>query len=91
MRILFFGQGTRIINEDIIEGDPTHRLPTRLPILDEDITTSEEQDDYDNPEANNAENLEDDEIEGENDIHYNKDQEYFEEGDVMVPDTHRDF
>lgn len=32
--------------EDIVECDPAHRLPTRIPLIDFDVTTSEEMDDY---------------------------------------------
>lgn len=99
MRIPFAGQGTRIVSEDIVEGGLVYRLSTRLPIIDYDITTREELDD--NQESNNAENLEEDELFGENDLHYNKDEEVGQENDMqyneeefdddaVVPDTHLD-
>lgn len=74
-----------------------HRLPARIPLIDFDVTTSEEIDDY--QEANNAENIDDDEqFVGENNIHYNEDEEGVDENDppeayndVMVPNFQRNF
>lgn len=45
IRIPFSGQGRRIVQEDIIEGDPTHRNPTTIPVIDYDLSTSEEDED----------------------------------------------
>lgn len=43
--IPFSSQGRRLSHEDIIEGDPGHRNPTTIPIIDYDLTTSEGDDD----------------------------------------------
>lgn len=42
IRIPFSSQGRRITHEDIIENDPTQRQPTAYPLIDYDVTTSEE-------------------------------------------------
>lgn len=42
IRILFSSQGKRIIQDDIIENDPTLRLWMTFPIINYDVTTSEE-------------------------------------------------
>lgn len=42
MRLPFAGKGLTVRAEDIMERDPEGRLPIRLPIIDYDVTTSEE-------------------------------------------------
>lgn len=48
IRIPFSGQDRQITHEDIIKNDPTWRRPMTLPIIDYDVTTSEELNEEDN-------------------------------------------
>lgn len=48
IRIPFSCQGRRITHKDIIESDPTQRQPTGYPIIDYDVTTSEELNELEN-------------------------------------------
>lgn len=74
MRIPFVGKGLNIRQEDIQEGDLTYRLPTRLPIIDYDITNSEEMEEKEIQEINNGENIEEDELFEEENEAYNNDE-----------------
>lgn len=70
MRIPFSGKGCNTRCEDIMEGDPEFRLPTRVPILDFDVGTNEEMDDdhlihngeINKFEINDEENMGDDRV-----------------------------
>lgn len=85
-----------------MEGDPEFHLPTRVPILDYDITNSEEMDDdhlihngeTNNFEINDGENIKRERIyDEEHGLHYAPDEEVEEnnpwEEDMLVPDIMR--
>lgn len=58
MRLPFLGCGLTVKAEDIMERNPEVRLPIRIPIIDFDVTTSEEMDDQDD-NTNNDQDAED--------------------------------
>lgn len=83
IKIPFSSQGRRISHEDIVEGNPTHRNPTAIPIIDYDPTTSEDDDD----ELLN----DDDDLLDDDDKLLNNDDEDDDRNYEEFLDTHRDF
>lgn len=84
-RTPFFG-GHKLVQEDVVEGDLWWRNPIAFPVIDEDVTTSEE--------LNEEENHEDDEAinNAEMNMHCDDNEEEDNDNDdAVVLDTHRDF